>query len=96
MGAAANADGLLGVHTHMTNTLTTPCEALEYAYPLHMMQLPGENVHIHGDEHTLLGMHTTLPSKVTFRAQRGDRIGIASPGGGGYGRREDESAWNFS
>jgi len=23
-----------GVHTHMTNSLNTPAEALEYAYPL--------------------------------------------------------------
>ncbi len=34
MGASARADGLSGVHVHMTNTLNTPVEALEYAYPL--------------------------------------------------------------
>ncbi len=34
MGASAKADGLSGVHVHMTNTLNTPVEALEYAYPL--------------------------------------------------------------
>lgn len=34
MGARPNADGLSGVHTHMTNSLNTPAEALEYAYPL--------------------------------------------------------------
>ncbi len=34
MGAGAEADGLSGVHVHMTNTLNTPVEALEYAYPL--------------------------------------------------------------
>ncbi len=34
MGAATDADGLSGVHVHMTNTLNTPAEALEYAYPL--------------------------------------------------------------
>ena len=34
MGAAAGADGLSGVHVHMTNTLDTPAEAIEYAYPL--------------------------------------------------------------
>ena len=33
MGARPNADGLSGVHTHMTNSLNTPVEALEYAYP---------------------------------------------------------------
>jgi N-methylhydantoinase B len=33
MGARPNADGISGVHTHMTNSLNTPVEALEYAYP---------------------------------------------------------------
>ncbi|MEJ7578584.1 MAG: hydantoinase B/oxoprolinase family protein [Pyrinomonadaceae bacterium] len=34
MGARPTSDGLSGVHTHMTNSLNTPAEALEYAYPL--------------------------------------------------------------
>ncbi len=34
MGAAAQGDGLGGVQVHMTNTLNTPIEALEMAYPL--------------------------------------------------------------
>jgi N-methylhydantoinase B len=34
MGARPGADGLDGVHTHMTNSLNTPAEALELAYPL--------------------------------------------------------------
>jgi N-methylhydantoinase B len=34
MGARPSADGVGGVHTHMTNSLNTPAEALEYAYPL--------------------------------------------------------------
>ncbi|MBL8196763.1 MAG: hydantoinase B/oxoprolinase family protein [Blastocatellia bacterium] len=34
MGARPNSDGLSGVHTHMTNSLNTPVEALEYVYPL--------------------------------------------------------------
>jgi N-methylhydantoinase B len=32
-GAGPSCDGLSGVHVHMTNTLNTPVEALEYAYP---------------------------------------------------------------
>ncbi|HZQ34456.1 MAG TPA: hydantoinase B/oxoprolinase family protein [Dehalococcoidia bacterium] len=32
-GAGPLGDGLSGVHTHMTNTLNTPVEALELAYP---------------------------------------------------------------
>jgi N-methylhydantoinase B len=34
MGASPTADGPSAVHSHMTNTLNTPVEALEYAYPL--------------------------------------------------------------
>jgi N-methylhydantoinase B len=32
-GARPNGDGVSGVHTNMTNTMNTPVEALEYAYP---------------------------------------------------------------
>ncbi len=34
MGARPNAPGLSAVHTHMTNSLNTPVEALEHFYPL--------------------------------------------------------------
>jgi N-methylhydantoinase B len=34
MGARPNTDGLDAVHTHMTNSLNTPIEALESAYPV--------------------------------------------------------------
>lgn len=32
-GATPESNGVSGVHTHMTNSLNTPVEALEYAYP---------------------------------------------------------------
>src|SRR3984885_12173792 len=34
MGARPTMDGISGVHTHMTNSLNTPVEALEHAYPV--------------------------------------------------------------
>jgi len=34
MGARPQADGLDATHTHMTNSLNTPIEALEHSYPL--------------------------------------------------------------
>lgn len=34
MGARPDRPGVSGVHVHMTNSLNTPAEALEYAYPL--------------------------------------------------------------
>ena len=34
MGARPRKDGVSGIHTHMTNTMNTPIEALEFVYPL--------------------------------------------------------------
>jgi N-methylhydantoinase B len=38
MGARPDADGASALHSHMTNTLNTPAEALEYAYPLRVLR----------------------------------------------------------
>jgi N-methylhydantoinase B len=38
MGARPTKPGISGVHTHMTNSLNTPAEALEYSYPLRVRQ----------------------------------------------------------
>jgi N-methylhydantoinase B len=38
MGARPHRDGLSALHTHMTNSLNTPAEALEYAYPLRVRE----------------------------------------------------------
>jgi N-methylhydantoinase B len=38
MGARPDRNGVSGVHTHMTNSLNTPAEALEYAYPLRITE----------------------------------------------------------
>ncbi|MDT7042138.1 hydantoinase B/oxoprolinase family protein [Candidatus Nitronereus thalassa] len=37
MGAGHHHHGASGVHSHMTNTLNTPVEALEYAYPFRII-----------------------------------------------------------
>lgn len=34
MGARPGLDGIDAIHTHMTNSLNTPAEAMEYAYPM--------------------------------------------------------------
>jgi N-methylhydantoinase B len=36
MGARPTKDGISGIHTHMTNTMNTPVEALEFAFPLRL------------------------------------------------------------
>jgi N-methylhydantoinase B len=38
MGARPGSDGPSALHSHMTNTLNTPVEALEYAYPLRLLR----------------------------------------------------------
>ncbi len=38
MGARPAQDGMSATHTHMTNSLNTPAEALEYAYPLRVRE----------------------------------------------------------
>ena len=38
MGAHSRGDGISAMHSHMTNTLNTPVEALEYAYPLRVLR----------------------------------------------------------
>jgi N-methylhydantoinase B len=55
MGARPSADGLNGVHTHMTNSLNTPIEALESAYPVRvrryaLRQGSGGSGKFHGGE----------------------------------------------
>jgi N-methylhydantoinase B len=54
-GASAAHDGVSGVHTHMTNSLNTPAEALEYAYPFRITRYGlrdgsgGKGLHRGGD-----------------------------------------------
>ncbi|TMC22604.1 MAG: hydantoinase B/oxoprolinase family protein [Chloroflexi bacterium] len=131
MGARPRLDGLSGVHTHMSNTLNTPIEAFEYAYPMRITKYQlrdgsgGDGIARGGDgllreiafevptEVTLLSERRRLPpyglhggepgqcgenylehagqkralaGKVHFRAMPGDRLTIASPGGGGWGK----------
>ncbi|HYK87357.1 MAG TPA: hydantoinase B/oxoprolinase family protein [Acidobacteriota bacterium] len=38
MGATSRGDGNNGIHTHMTNSLNTPVEALEYSFPLRILR----------------------------------------------------------
>jgi N-methylhydantoinase B len=134
MGARPKKPGVSGVHTHMTNSLNTPAEALEYAYPLRVRRYSlrpgsgGAGKHRGGDgiireievltdcEVTLLaerrargpwglaggdagapgkasviraaGAVEEMPAKFSTRLQKGERIRIESPGGGGWGRAD--------
>lgn len=75
MGARPDADGLDAVHTHMTNTLNTPIEALEYAYPLLVKRY--EIVHSSGGAGRYRGgngvrrdIKVLVPTQVTLLTER--------------------------
>ena len=133
LGGRPGLRGLHASHAHMTNTLNTPIEALEHAYPFRISryairhksggqgQFPGgdgiiremeflgdaqltmlserrklrpygleggepaktgENILVHQNK------RRKLPSKFNRRVSAGDRLIIATPGGGGYGARQ--------
>ena len=74
-GGSPKANGVSGIHTHMTNSLNTPIEALEYAYPFRVLRYAyrrnsgGNGKHSGGDglirEIELLG-----PAQVTLLTER--------------------------
>jgi N-methylhydantoinase B len=75
MGARPELDGISGVHTHMTNSLNTPVEALEYAYPLRVRRYGyregsgGEGRHRGGDG-LVREIELLAPAQVTLLADR--------------------------
>jgi N-methylhydantoinase B len=89
-GASAAGEGLDAVHTHMTNTLNTPVEALEAAYPFRVRAYRlregsgGRGRHRGGDgllrEYEFLG-----PARVNVVSER-RRLAPWGLAGGGAGR----------
>ena len=75
MGARPRHDGLSGVHTHMTNSLNTPVEALEYAYPLRVRQYRlrkgsgGKGKHSGGDG-LIREVETLVPARMSLLSDR--------------------------
>jgi len=127
MGAGPVTPGLSAVQTHMTNTLNTPVEVLESAYPVRVRRYAirrntgGSGWHRGGDgllrefefladtqvtllterrEYAPWGLQggapgcqgenrlngRLLPGKVSLQVKSGDRLTVATPGGGGWGR----------
>ncbi len=134
-GARRDGDGVDGIHSHMTNTLNTPVEALEIAYPLRVERYElrpnsggcgkhrgglgirrdlrllsetarislltdrrrsrpygiaggepgrsGENLLLRGEE------EIDLPAKGSVTVVRGEVISLRTPGGGGYGPKDE-------
>ena len=93
MGARPSEDGVSGIHTHMTNSLNTPVEALEYAYPLRVRfygyrERSGGIGRFRGGDGIVREIELLAPSRVTLLTDR--RVfapyGLHGGGPGSLGR----------
>ena len=92
-GASAAGDGVSGVHTHMTNSLNTPAEALEYSYPLRVTRYSlrsgsgGDGEHRGGDG-IVRELEVLADATVTLLADRRKTrpYGLNGGGDGAAGR----------
>ena len=136
-GARYNKNGIDGIHSHLTNTLNTPIEALEVAYPLRIKRYEfirgsggrgkfrggmgvrkdfelladDSTISLMGDRQSRRpyglfgggpgrpgrymikngnGSTRNLPSKCGVRARRCELLTIFTPGGGGYGLKNQK------
>ena len=95
MGARPDQPGVSGVHTHMTNSLNTPAEALEYAYPLRITQYSlrkgsGGKGKFRGGDGIVREVELLADSEVTLLADRRSRgpYGLQGGSDGAAGRTE--------
>jgi len=75
MGAHKEAPGASAVHSHMTNTLNTPIEALEYTYPLRVTRYcvrknSGGNGSKKGGDGLIREIEVLVDSEVTLLSER--------------------------
>jgi N-methylhydantoinase B len=75
MGARPGLDGLSGVQTHMTNSLNTPIEALEYAYPFRVRRYcyrdgSGGAGRFRGGDGLIREVEVLTPARLTLLADR--------------------------
>jgi len=75
MGARPGVDGISGVQTHMTNSLNTPAEALEYAYPFRIRRYAyragsGGEGRFRGGDGLIREIELLAPAQVTLLAER--------------------------
>jgi N-methylhydantoinase B len=96
MGARPTQDGMNATHTHMTNSLNTPAEALEYAYPLRVRQYrirkgSGGKGKYKGGDGSMREIETLATARMSLLSDRRKRAPYGLHGGadGEVGR-----AWN--
>ncbi len=93
MGARPDSDGPSAVHSHMTNTLNTPIEALEFAYPLRVLRYEirpesGGQGHFRGGDGICREIQLLADSQVTLLSERrrGAPYGLAGGRPGSTGQ----------
>ncbi len=92
-GGYRGGDGISGRHCHMSNTLNTPVEALEYSLPLrvwryHLREGSGGAGRYRGGDGILRELETLVPATVTINSERRLRppYGLQGGGAGALGR----------
>ena len=93
MGARPGMPGIDGVHCHMTNSLNTPIESLEYAYPFRVRSYgyrrgSGGSGKYKGGDGLVREIELLAPSQVTLLCDRRklQPYGLAGGGGGACGK----------
>lgn len=86
MGARADLDGMSATHSHMTNSLNTPAEALEYAYPLRVREYrirkgSGGKGKQKGGDGTIREIETLASANMALLADRRKRAPYGLHGG---------------
>jgi len=86
MGARPREDGTSAVHTHMTNSLNTPAEALEYAYPLRVREYKirkgsGGKGKRKGGDGVIREIETLAPARMSLLSDRRKRGPYGLSGG---------------
>ena len=78
MGARPTKDGISGIHTHMTNTMNTPIEAMEFAFPLRLKRYAlrrgsGGRGKFKGGDGMIREVEFLAPARVTLLSERRKR-----------------------
>jgi N-methylhydantoinase B len=94
MGAGPGHAGLSGVHVHMSNSLNTPIEALEHAYPLRVTRYEirrgtGGRGRFRGGDGLRRDLMALAPARVALLTERRERGPTGARGGGDGARGEN-------
>ena len=75
MGGRPDKDGISAIHTHMTNTMNTPVEAMEFAFPLRLKRYAvrrgsGGDGKFKGGDGVIREVEFLAPARVTLMSER--------------------------